>query len=272
MRAGPLRPRPRTPASIGHRTFAPARLPRRVPELRRAGRVPLGGGAVRDLQLLPLGGGSRRRPASKDRPERRAVRRPHAPPARRLGQVPRRGVHARRPAPVPLRRRHLERMARALRERAGPAEIGLALGRQRPLRHRLRRAADDAGAGGRETAAGRAAQRQRAKLDRRLGRRGQADRGPGRAAAAAESRARLRRRRRALEPRRGRHHRLHRSGAAGAGRSAARWRSPSSPSRACAKRARRRSAAAPCNARTAAPRSTSSWRRRSRSSARSASR
>ena len=38
---------------LGHRRQPAARLPRRVPELRRAGRVPLGGVGVRGLQLLP---------------------------------------------------------------------------------------------------------------------------------------------------------------------------------------------------------------------------
>ena len=65
------------------------------------------------------------------------------------GTLPGRALHARRPAAVPLRRRHLERMARALRRAARRAEVGLALGGQRPLRLRLRRAADDAGAAAR---------------------------------------------------------------------------------------------------------------------------
>ena len=72
------------PHPLGHhRPVAPARLSRRVPELRRAGRVPLGGVAVRGLQLLPLDRRSRRRRAAQDRRERRALRRPHAAAARR---------------------------------------------------------------------------------------------------------------------------------------------------------------------------------------------
>ena len=122
------------------------------------------------------------------------------------GQLPGRAVHARRPPAVPLRRRHLERMARALRQRRRCAEVGLALRGQRPLRRRLRRAADDAAArrpsscrpGAPLTVDG-----QSWTVGSVVA--AQADRRRGRAAEAAEPRARLRRRRPALEPRRGRH-------------------------------------------------------------------
>ena len=273
LEEGPARLRPSHTRIVGHRRpVAAARLPRRVPELRRAGRVPLGGVAVRGLQLLPstvVRAGDALRKIG----ESAELFDDYSP--LQLGAA---GKY--QGAPFTLVGRLQYRYAEgtwnewhALFESgAGRAEIGLAVGRQRPLRLRLRRAAADAAAAARAAAAGRAAHRQRPELDRRLGRRRQADRRPGRAAEAAEPRARLRRRRPALEPRRGRHPRLHRPGAAGlVGRPLGRARRPGAD-RPARRRARRRSPAAACTARTAARRSRSSWRRRSRSSARNASR
>ena len=92
----------------------------------------------------------RRRRAAQDRRERRAVRRPHAAAARRRRQVPGRGVHAGRPAAVPLRRRHLERVARPLRQRpdgrsrAGSARTTAATSSPSTRRWRRRAAAGEA--------------------------------------------------------------------------------------------------------------------------------
>ena len=245
-----------------------------MPQLRRAGRVPLGGVAVRGLQLLPLDGRSRRRRAAQDRRERRALRRPHAAAARRRRQAPGRALHARRPAAVPLRRRHLERVARAVR-RAAPARRSRAGCRKTtaatssPSTRRCTTPLpppEQLQAGAPLTVNGQS-------WTRRLGRRRQADRRrrascrSGRTSSAASSSPTC------ASARRGRHPRLHRPGAAGlVGRPLG--RRSSGLALTGLREGQREDARRPqrCSARTAARRSRSSWRRRSRSSARSASR
>ena len=83
LRTEPRGCRRRRPHPLATDRLAAARLSRGVPELRRAGRVPLGGVGRSRSAASAAHGRPRRRRAAQDRRERRAVRRPHAAAARR---------------------------------------------------------------------------------------------------------------------------------------------------------------------------------------------
>ena len=170
--------------------LAAARLPRRLPELRRAGRVPLGRVAVRGLQLLPL--------ARSCAPATRCARSARAPSSstttRRCSSAPPAATRARAFTLVGrLQYRYADgtwNEWHALFESGPSAEVGLALATttaatSSPSTRRCRRAVpppENLRPGAPLTVNG-------AELVGRLGRRRQADRRAGRAAAPAEPRA-----------------------------------------------------------------------------------